>query len=140
LESTIALLANLARLFLFGRAGIAGQGPLLTLALGCDTNLDLAITDARGIVRLPLRGRAMHHLAILQIKDRLMPWAFDTMTIERALLQRAAGMAADRARAYLAPDALALFDQLLDPTSSRCLFHRPDFYVIYINLVARAVV
>jgi len=43
-----------------------------------------------------------------------------------------------RARAYLAPDARALFDQLLDPTSSRCLFDRPDFYVIYINLVARA--
>jgi len=45
-----------------------------------------------------------------------------------------------RARAYLAPDALALFDQLLDPTTSGCLFRRPDFYVVYINLVARAVV
>jgi SAM-dependent methyltransferase len=45
-----------------------------------------------------------------------------------------------RARAYLAPDALALFSQLLDPTSSRYLLQRPDFYVIYINLVARAVV
>jgi SAM-dependent methyltransferase len=45
-----------------------------------------------------------------------------------------------RARAYLAPDALALFDQLLDPASSHCLLHRPDFYVIYINLVARTVV
>jgi len=45
-----------------------------------------------------------------------------------------------RARAYLAPDALVLFNQLIDPTSSDCLFHRPDFYVIYINLVARAVV
>jgi hypothetical protein len=54
-----------------------------------------------------------------------------------------AGYLADlgsRARAYLAADALALFDQLRDPTSSGCLFHRPDFYVIYINLVARAVV
>jgi hypothetical protein len=45
-----------------------------------------------------------------------------------------------RARAYLAPDARALFDQLIAPASSSCLFRQPDFYVVYINLVAYAVV
>src|SRR5581483_10456204 len=44
-----------------------------------------------------------------------------------------------RARPYLAADARALFDQLTNPQSGRWLFDQPSFYVIYINMVARAV-
>lgn len=43
-----------------------------------------------------------------------------------------------RARPYLAADARAIFDQMLDPTSQHWMLDRPDFYVIYINLVACA--
>src|SRR5258707_544203 len=45
----------------------------------------------------------MHYLAIPKIEYRLMPRAFDTVAVERALLQRAAGVVADRAnRTYQA--------------------------------------
>jgi SAM-dependent methyltransferase len=44
-----------------------------------------------------------------------------------------------RAQPHLAPDARALLEQLLDRSSGRWLFGRPDFYVVYINLVARAI-
>ncbi len=45
----------------------------------------------------------------------------------------------ERAHPHLAPDARELLGQLLDPSSERWLFGRPDFYVISINLVARAI-
>ena len=45
----------------------------------------------------------------------------------------------ERAYPHLAPDARELLGQLLDPSSERWLFGRPDFYVISINLVAQAI-
>lgn len=45
----------------------------------------------------------------------------------------------ERAHPHLAPDARELLGQLLDPSSERWLFGRPDFYVISINMVARAI-
>lgn len=43
-----------------------------------------------------------------------------------------------RACQHLAADARDIFEQMLDPTSRRWMLDRPDFYVIYINLVACA--
>jgi SAM-dependent methyltransferase len=40
------------------------------------------------------------------------------------------------AQTYLQPDARAWFERLLDPTSAEYLLDQPDFYVIYINIVA----
>ncbi|HJZ46252.1 MAG TPA: methyltransferase domain-containing protein [Roseiflexaceae bacterium] len=44
-----------------------------------------------------------------------------------------------RARPYLEPDTSAWFDRLLDPRSCDYLLDRPDFYVIYIGMLARGV-
>jgi ubiquinone/menaquinone biosynthesis C-methylase UbiE len=43
------------------------------------------------------------------------------------------------ARIHLHPDAGAWFERLLDPTSAEYLLDQPDFYVIYIDMVARGV-
>jgi ubiquinone/menaquinone biosynthesis C-methylase UbiE len=43
------------------------------------------------------------------------------------------------ARTYIQPDAGAWFERLLDPTSTEYLLDQPDFYAIYIDMVARGV-
>lgn len=43
------------------------------------------------------------------------------------------------ARPYLQPDTIAWFDRLLDPSSGDYLLDRPDFYVIYLGMVAHGV-
>ena len=43
------------------------------------------------------------------------------------------------ARPYLQPDVGAWFERLLDPTSADYLLDQPDFYVIYLDMVARGV-
>ena len=43
------------------------------------------------------------------------------------------------ARPYIQPDASAWFERLLDPASSDYLLDQPDFYVIYIDMVAQGV-
>src|SRR5215213_7720966 len=43
------------------------------------------------------------------------------------------------ARPFIQPDAAAWFERLLDPTSAEYLLDQPDFYVIYVDLVARGV-
>jgi ubiquinone/menaquinone biosynthesis C-methylase UbiE len=44
-----------------------------------------------------------------------------------------------QARPYIQPDAAAWFERLLDPRSPDYLLDRPDFYVIYIDMVARGI-
>jgi len=40
---------------------------------------------------------------------------------------------------YIQPDAGAWFERLLDPRSADYLLDQPDFYVIYVDIVARGV-
>jgi len=40
------------------------------------------------------------------------------------------------ARPYIQPEADAWFKRLLDPTSADYLLDQPDFYVIYVDMVA----
>jgi ubiquinone/menaquinone biosynthesis C-methylase UbiE len=44
-----------------------------------------------------------------------------------------------QAQPYIQPDAGAWFERLLDPTSADYLLDQPDFYVIYVDIVARGV-
>jgi hypothetical protein len=43
------------------------------------------------------------------------------------------------ARPYLQPNARVWFEQLFNPTSPAYLLDQPDFYVIYMDLLARGV-
>lgn len=47
---------------------------------------------------------------------------------------------AERARTYLDPNTRAQFDRLVDPQSSEYLLSQPDFFVTYMDFVARATV
>jgi len=58
---------------------------------------------------------------------------------ERTYLAWYFGYLGRHARPYLQPDAGAWFERLLDPASAEYLLDRPDFFVIYNDMVARGV-
>jgi SAM-dependent methyltransferase len=68
---------------------------------------------------------SIRHAPLSDDERTYLAWYFDDLSA--------------RARPYLEPDTGAWFERLLDPASEDYLLDQPNFYVIYIGMVARGV-
>jgi SAM-dependent methyltransferase len=91
--------------------------------IGRDLRSTLAAAGLRNTIVTPYTS--IRHAPLSADERTYLAWYFAVLS--------------SHARPYLKPDVGAWFERLLDPTSAAYLLDQPDFYVIYIDMVARGV-